>query len=135
MALKAQITGFIADPQSRKTADFRDVLQLRINATLSTRDRETGEWSDVGEPLWVGASFWDQQAVELAELLNRGDRVTVEGSLTVRSYQRKDGTTGIDHELHFPRFLGVIPSRRNDSSGSDPANSGAYSAESGGAPF
>ncbi len=112
MALQAQITGFIAEPQLRKTPDFRDVLQLRINATLSTRDKDSGQWSDVGDPLWVSASFWDQQAVTLAQLISKGDRITVEGALTVRTYQRKDGTPGLDHELHYPRFLGVIPSPR-----------------------
>lgn len=111
MPLKAVVTGPIAEPVLRWTTKQQAVLDLRMNATLSMRDKQTGQWGEVGEPLWVSATFWDQEAQQLADVLSKGDRVTVEGTLTFETYQRRDGTAGVRFPLRFPRFLGVIPRR------------------------
>lgn len=111
MALKAVVTGPIADPVLRWTTKQQAVLDLRMNATLSMRDKQTGQWENVGEPLWVSATFWDQEAQQLTDVLTKGDRVTVEGTLVFETYQRRDGTSGVRFTLRFPRFLGVIPRR------------------------
>ena len=111
MALKAVVTGAIAEPVLRWTTKQQAVVDLRINATLSTRNKGTGQWEDVGEPLWVSATFWDQEAQQLTDVLTKGDRVTVEGTLVFETYQRRDGTAGVRFTLRYPRFLGVIPRR------------------------
>lgn len=115
MSLRALVTGRIADPVLRWTAKQQPVLELRIHATAAQRDRETGQWSDVGEPLWISATFWEAEAQSLADLLGQGDRVTVEGTLVLESFQRRDGQSGVSHILKSPRFLGVTPKRRDDS--------------------
>ncbi|WP_099332707.1 single-stranded DNA-binding protein [Actinomyces minihominis] len=113
MALRALTTGVIADPVLRWTPQQKAVLDLRLNATASARDKVTNQWSDLGSPLWVGATFWDEEAKHLADVLHKGDRVTVEGTLVVETFQRRDGTEGHKYVLRFPRFLGVVPARRN----------------------
>ncbi len=113
MSFRGHVTGAIANPVLRWTGQQRAVLELRIHATASARDRDSGQWQDVGDPLWISASFWDQEAQTLADTLSQGDRVTVEGTLVLEGFQRRDGTSGVAHSLRSPRFLGVIPSRRS----------------------
>lgn len=113
MALRALTTGAIAEPVLRWTPQQKPVLDLRINATASARDKTSGQWSEIGSPLWVSATFWDDEAKHLSEVLGKGDRVTVEGNLVVESFERRDGTAGQKYVLRFPRFLGLVPSRRS----------------------
>lgn len=117
MALKALVTGPIAKPVLRWTGQQRPVLELRIHATAAARDKVTGDWNDVGDPLWISATFWDQDAERYAETLNQGDRVTVEGTLILNTYQRRDGGVGTSLSLRLPRFLGLIPSRSHSAAG------------------
>lgn len=111
MSLRAIVTGAIAEPVLRWTGKQQAVLELRINATASQRNRDTGEWSDIGSPLWVSATFWEKDAQYLAGVVHQGDRVSVEGTLIVETYQRRDGGTGSKHVIRSPRFLGVSPKR------------------------
>lgn len=126
MALRATATGAIAEPVLRWTPQQKAVIDLRLNATASARDKNTGEWADIGAPLWVGATFWDEEAKHLADILKKGDRVTIEGTLVVETFQRRDGTSGHKHTLRFPRFLGVVPARRNIAEDAGAYGSGPY---------
>lgn len=121
MALRAVATGMIAEPVLRWTPQQKAVLDLRINATASARDKASGQWADIGGPLWVGATFWDDEAKHLADILSKGDRVSIEGTLVVETFQRRDGTEGQKHIIRFPRFLGMIPGRRQSAE-----DAGAY---------
>ncbi len=113
MAIRAQVTGTIAEPVPRFTPKQQAVLELRINATPRERNKSTGQWEDVGSQIWIGATFWERDAQVLGEALNKGDRVTVEGTLVQETYQRRDGATATSLSLRWPRFLGTIPSRRS----------------------
>lgn len=135
MSLRGQVTGKIANPVLRWTGKQQAVLELRIHATASARDKATGEWSDIGDPLWVSASFWERDAERLAEVLQQGDRVTVEGTLVIESYQRRDGGGGIAHSLRNPRFLGIVPSRKPTEESAAPANDYAPITSDASAPF
>ncbi len=115
MSLRALVTGSIAEPVVRWTPKHQQVLEVRIHATASQRNKETGDWSDIGAPLWVSASFWDRDAARLAPLLAQGDRVSVEGTLVLESFQRRDGGSGISYTIRNPRFLGYTPKRTEQS--------------------
>ena len=117
MSARIVVTGTIAKPGLRWTAQQRPVLDLRICATARSRSKTTGEWDDVGAPLWLNAAFWDDEAQSLADHLSQGDRVSVEGTLVVETYKRRDGGEGTRMEIRSPRFLGVIPRRKRDESG------------------
>lgn len=126
MALRALITGAITEPVLRFTPKQQAVLDFRINATSSVRNKSTGQWEDVGSPIWVGVAFWDQDAHTFNDALKKGDRVTVEGTLVQETYQRRDGGEGSSLSLRFPRLLGVVPSRRTGpATGAVPAAGGA----------
>lgn len=117
MALRAQITGAITEPVLRWTPKQQPVLDFRINATASSRNRATGQWEETGAPMWVSVSFWDQDAENLQHSLRKGDRITVEGTLIQEVYQRRGGGEGMQLQLRYPKLLGVIPSRRDTETG------------------
>ncbi len=128
MALRAQITGLISTPELRWTPQQKAVLELRINATASTFNESARQWEDVGAPLWVNVSFWDNHAQQYNEFLNKGDRITVEGTLVRENFTKRDGSEGFNLLLRSPKLLGVIP-RRGSSASADasrPASGASY---------
>lgn len=109
MPAHATITGNLGqDPDTRFTPTGKQVTTLRICATATHKNPNTNQWEDDGAPLWITADFWGDNHQHITTL-RKGQRVTVEGTLTRREYQRKDGTTGETLTLRFPRFLGLIP--------------------------
>ncbi|WRS29638.1 single-stranded DNA-binding protein [Actinomycetaceae bacterium MB13-C1-2] len=116
MSAKVTVTGNLGqDPQIRYTPSGRAVLDLSIAATHRAKNKQTDQWEDRGEPLWLRASFWGDQAETLAQSLAKGDKVTVEGALVIEKYSGRNGD-GIAYILDFPRFLGVIPKAGQQSS-------------------
>ena len=109
MTVNATIQGRIAEPELKYTQGGKPVLDLRICATPRKKDRDTGEWSDDGSELWVSAPFWGDEAERLAEVLTRGDQVTVTGSVAQEEFTRRDGGQGQKLVVRFPKFLGVTP--------------------------
>jgi single-strand DNA-binding protein len=53
-------------------------------------DRQSGEWKD-GEPLFLACNIWRDAAEHVAESLQRGSRVIVQGRLRQRSYETREG--------------------------------------------
>lgn len=109
MTVNATIQGRIAEPELKYTQGGKAVLDLRICATPRKKDRDSGEWSDDGSELWVSAPFWGDEAERLAEVLTRGDQVTVTGSVAQEEFTRRDGGQGQKLVVRFPKFLGVTP--------------------------
>ena len=112
MSMSTITTGRIAEPELRFTGNGKALLELRIAATRSQKDKATGQWSDDGAHLWVAATFWEEEAQRLADALHKGDQVTVSGDLVLEEYQKRDGTPGQKHVVRFPRFLGFVPRRQ-----------------------
>lgn len=83
------ITGNIAEPSKGQGSDGTPVLNLRI-ADTPRKKNDQGEWEDAGETLWVGAAVWGDDALELANHVTKGTKVTATGRLTTRAYE-KDG--------------------------------------------
>ena len=69
MSMSTITAGRIAEPELRFTTNGKALLELRIAATRSQKDKTTGQWSDDGAPLWVAATFWEDEAQRLAEAL------------------------------------------------------------------
>ena len=111
MSTKITVTGMIAEPALRYTPQNKAVLEVRINATASQRSKQTNQLEDIGSPLWVGVTFWEDEAQRLADALHKGDQVTVEGVLVNETFEKRDGGEGSKLVVRFPKFLGVIPKR------------------------
>ena len=110
MSAKMIVTGNLGrDPEVRYTKNGKAVCELQVAATASRKNEQSNQWEDIGDALWVTAPFWEQDAERLANMVRKGDRVTIEGLLVLESYTAQDGTTRTKHVLSRPRFLGVIP--------------------------
>lgn len=79
-----------ADPELRFTPSGAAVANFTVASTPRTFDRQSQEWKD-GEALFLRCSAWRQLAENVAESLSRGSRVLVQGRLTQRSWEDKDG--------------------------------------------
>ena len=78
------------DPELRFTPSGAAVAKFRIASTPRTMDRQSGEWKD-GEPLFLACNIWRDAAEHVAESLQRGARVIVQGRLRQRSYETREG--------------------------------------------
>ena len=84
------VGNLVDDPELRFTPSGAAVANFRIASTPRTYDRQTGEWKD-GESLFLSCSVWRQAAENVAESLQRGMRVIVQGRLKSRSYDDREG--------------------------------------------
>jgi single-strand DNA-binding protein len=74
------------------------VAKFRVASTPRTFDKATNEWKD-GESLFLSCSVWRQAAENVAESLQKGMRVVVQGRLSQRSYEDKQGVKRTVFEL------------------------------------
>ena len=84
------VGNLVDDPELRFTPSGAAVANFRIASTPRTFDRQTNEWKD-GEALFLSCSVWRQAAENVAESLQRGMRVIVQGRLKQRSYETREG--------------------------------------------
>jgi len=86
------------DPELRFTPSGAAVARFRVASTPRTLDKQSGEWKD-GEPLFLSCQVWRQAAENVAESLQRGARVVVQGRLRQRSYETREGEKRTVYEL------------------------------------
>lgn len=86
------------DPELRFSPQGIAVAKFRIASTPRTFDKQTNEWKD-GEPLFLACNIWRDAAEHVAESLQRGARVIVQGRLRQRSYETKEGEKRTVYEL------------------------------------
>src|SRR5919206_667687 len=86
------------DPELRFTPSGAAVAKFRVASTPRTLDRQSGEWKD-GEPLFLACNIWRDAAEHVAESLQRGARVIVQGRLRQRSYETREGEKRTVYEL------------------------------------
>src|ERR1700754_3003424 len=114
------------DPELRFTPSGAAVAKFRIASTPRTLDRQSGEWKD-GEPLFLACNIWRDAAEHVAESLQRGARVIVQGRLRQRSYETREGEKRTVYELEVDeigpslRFATVKVQKANRSGGTRPA--------------
>lgn len=79
-----------ADPELRFTPSGSAVASFTVASTPRTFDRASGEWKE-GDTLFMRCSLWKDAAENVAESLTKGTRVIVQGRLTQRSYETREG--------------------------------------------
>lgn len=92
------VGNLVDDPELRFTPSGAAVAKFRVASTPRTFDRQTNEWKD-GESLFLTCSVWRQAAENVAESLQRGMRVIVQGLLKQRSYEDREGIKRTVYEL------------------------------------
>ena len=139
MAGDTQITvvgNLVSDPELRYTPTGVAVANFRIASTPRTFDRQANEWKD-GDSLFLTCNVWRQAAENVAESLQRGMRVVVQGRLHQRSYETREGEKRTVFEVEVDD---VGPSLRNASAKVTKSNrsgggSGGFGAGGGGGGF
>jgi single-strand DNA-binding protein len=114
MAGDTQITvvgNLVSDPELRYTPTGVAVANFRVASTPRTFDRQANEWKD-GDSLFLTCNVWRQAAENVAESLQRGMRVVVQGRLHQRSYETREGEKRTVFEVEVDD---VGPSLRNAS--------------------
>ena len=84
------VGNLVADPELRYTQSGAPVASFTVASTPRTFDRASNEWKD-GDALFLRCSAWRELAENIAESLTKGMRVIVQGRLTQRSYEDRDG--------------------------------------------
>ncbi|MQA80317.1 MAG: single-stranded DNA-binding protein [Streptosporangiales bacterium] len=92
------VGNLVDDPALRFTQSGQAVANFRVASTPRFRDNQTGEWKD-GEALFMSCSIWRQAAENVAESLQRGMRVIVNGRLRQRSYETQQGEKRTVYEV------------------------------------
>jgi len=88
----------VDDPELKFTPSGAAVAKFRIASTPRTFDKQSNEWKD-GESLFLTCNVWRQPAENVAETLQRGMRVIVQGRLNQRSYETKEGEKRTVYEI------------------------------------
>src|SRR4051795_1467464 len=103
------VGNLVDDPELRFTPSGAAVAKFRMASTPRFLDKQTNEWKD-GESLFLSVNVWRQAAENVAESLQRGMRVIVQGRLKQRSYETKEGEKRTVYEVEADE---VGPSLRN----------------------
>lgn len=117
MAVETVTTGtLVKDPEIHYTQSGIVITSLRIGATRRAKDKSTGRWNDDGAPLYVSASLFGEENRYVADVLKKGDRVAVTGTMTLREWHTGE-REGIDHDLRNCRLCGYIRKADRDGGG------------------
>jgi single-strand DNA-binding protein len=119
------VGNLVDDPELRFTPSGAAVAKFRLASTPRTFDKTSNEWKD-GESLFLTCSVWRQAAENVAESLQRGMRVIVQGRLKQRTYETREGEKRTVYEVDVDE---VGPSLR---SATVKVNKVARSSDSGG---
>jgi single-strand DNA-binding protein len=86
-----------AAPELRFTPSGAAVVNFTVASNERRLDKDTGQWVD-GDATFLRCNLWRQPAENVAESLDKGQRVIVTGQLKQRSYE-KDGQKRTAYEL------------------------------------
>lgn len=105
------VGNLVDEVELRFTAGGVAVSKFRMASTPRKFNRDTNSWEDDKEKsLFLTVSVWRQQAEHCAESLSKGMRVIVQGQLSQRSYEDREGVKRTVYEVTAEE---VAPSLRN----------------------
>jgi single-strand DNA-binding protein len=113
------------DPEMRYTPTGRPVTQFTVAVNQSTKNQQTGEWTE--ETDWFRVSVFGDRAERAAEQLRKGNRVFVEGRFRTREFEGNDGQKRTSLDVTADNVISLERRPRDD----DAAFSGAPAASSG----
>lgn len=108
MAADITVTGTLTkDPEIRYAQSGTPMLKLALAATRRTQNRDTKQWEDDGDPLYIDVTFFGDRENYLGDTLGKGDQVSVTGALVRRNWE-SGSKSGVSLEVRFPRLLGYV---------------------------
>lgn len=107
-----------ADPELRVTQSGQSMLKLRIASTESYLDKNRQRQEKTE---WMNAVVWGRRGEGLAKFLTKGMQVLIEGQITTRSYEDRDGNKRYMTEIAARNvFVGGSNNPRNKNQMRDP---------------
>jgi single-strand DNA-binding protein len=131
------VGNLVDDPELRFTPSGAAVANFRIASTPRTFDKQSNEWKD-GDALFLSCSVWRQAAENVAESLQRGMRVVVQGRLKSRQYETREGEKRTVFEIEVEevgpslKYATAKVTRANRSGGGGGFGGGAAGGSAGG---
>lgn len=108
MAAEITVTGTLTrDPEIKYAQSGTPMLKLALAATRRQQNRDTKQWEDDGDPLYIDVTFFGDRENYLGDILHKGDQVSVTGALVRRNWEA-NGKTGVALEVRFPKLLGYV---------------------------
>lgn len=93
------ITGNLTkDPELRFTQSGTAVANFDVAVTPRNYNKQTQQWED-GDTTYYRCSVWKEAAENAAETLRKGMRVIVQGRVSLRKSEGRDGKTYTDLEV------------------------------------
>lgn len=115
MAAEITVTGTLTrDPELRYAQNGTPILKLALAATRRAQNRDTKQWADDGDPLYIDVTFFGDRENYLGDILHKGDQVSASGALVRRNWEA-GGKSGVTLEVRFPKLLGYV--RKADKAG------------------
>lgn len=93
------LTGYVAtQPLSKTLKNGVTTVSMRVAWTPRRQDRITGEWVD-GQTSYVTVNCWRRLATNVAICVRKGDPVAIQGRISVRPFEDKEGRQRIAVEI------------------------------------
>src|SRR5688572_19995884 len=125
------VGNLVDDPELRFTPSGAAVANFRIASTSRTFDKQTNEWKD-GDALFLTCSVWRQAAENVAESLQKGMRVVVQGRLKSRQYETREGEKRTVFEIDVDEVGPSLKYATAKVTRTQRSGSGGYGAQQGG---
>jgi single-strand DNA-binding protein len=128
------IGNLTADPELRFTPSGAAVANFTVASTPRQFDRQTNEWKD-GDAMFLNCAVWRQAAENVAESLQKGMRVIVQGRLKSRSYETREGEKRTVFEVDVDEIgpaLRYATAKVNRNASGGGGGGGGYSSGGGG---
>lgn len=103
------------DPEMRFTAAGKPMCRFDVAVSRKFKNQQSGEW--VEDTTYIPVVVWDRQAESCDRYLSKGKQVAVNGRMTIRSYEDKNGIKRKVFELVADR-VEFLSSRNEGSQGS-----------------
>jgi single-strand DNA-binding protein len=111
-----------SDPESRFTADGKQITSFRFVSAQDKKSKTTGEWED--HSTWYRVTAFGYLAEKVQENVAKGTRLLVIGNFQNREWTDNDGNKRAGLEILADR-IEVLPARQkrqSQSSGSAPSS-------------
>ena len=120
------------DPEMRYTPNGQSVTSFSI---ASNRRYTTASGEQREETEWFNVNAWGRLAETCNQYLTKGQQVYVEGRLTSRTYQGRDGDTRVSLDINLTEMQMLGRRGDNMNEGGSPYNSGSGMSGGGGDPY
>jgi single-strand DNA-binding protein len=87
----------VDDPELRFTPSGKAVVNFRVAAN-QRKKTDNGGWTD-GDTCFLTVNAWEDKAEAIAELVQRGSKVVVTGTLRQRDYEDREGVKRYVYEV------------------------------------